>query len=54
MLTSALAQAAKRISASYNFAINTHASMGPSCAVAEMKDGKLTCWSATQAPHDLR
>ena len=50
----ALAQAAKRISASYNFAINSHASMGPSCAVAELKDGKLTCWSATQAPHDLR
>ena len=27
----ALAQAAKRISATYNFAINSHASMGPSC-----------------------
>ena len=50
----ALAQAAKRMSASYNFAINSHASMGPSCAVAEFKDGKLTCWSASQAPHDLR
>ncbi len=50
----ALAQAAKRISATYNFAINSHASMGPSAAVAELKDGKLTCWSATQAPHDLR
>ncbi len=50
----ALAQATKRISATYNFAINSHASMGPSAAVAELKDGKLTCWSATQAPHDLR
>ena len=50
----ALAQAVKRVSASYNFAINSHASMGPSCAVAELRDGKLTCWSATQAPHDLR
>jgi CO/xanthine dehydrogenase Mo-binding subunit len=50
----ALTQAAKRISASYNFAINSHASMGPSAAVAELKDGKLTCWSASQAPHDLR
>lgn len=50
----ALAQAAKRISATYNFAINSHASMGPSCAVADFKDGKLTCWSSTQAPHDLR
>jgi len=50
----ALQQAAKKISASYNFAIHSHASMGPSCAVADFKDGKLTCWSATQAPHDTR
>jgi nicotinate dehydrogenase subunit B len=50
----ALRQAAKRISASYNFAIHSHASMGPSAAVAEFKEGKLTCWSASQAPHDLR
>ena len=50
----ALAQAAKRVSATYDFAIHSHASMGPSCAVAEFKDGKLTCWSASQAPHDLR
>ena len=50
----ALGQAAKRISATYDFAIHSHASMGPSCAVAEFKDGKLTCWSASQAPHDLR
>ena len=50
----ALGQAAKRISATYNFAIHTHGSIGPSCAVAEFKDGKLTCWSASQATHDLR
>jgi CO/xanthine dehydrogenase Mo-binding subunit len=28
--------------------------MEPSCAVAEIKDGKLTCWSSSQATHDLR
>lgn len=50
----ALQQAAKRVSGTYSFAIHSHASMGPSCAVADFKDGKLTCWSATQAPHDLR
>ena len=27
---------------------------GPSCAVAEFKDGKLTFWSASQATHNLR
>jgi nicotinate dehydrogenase subunit B len=50
----ALEKAAKRISATYDFAIHTHGSIGPSCAVAEFKDGKLTCWSASQATHDLR
>jgi nicotinate dehydrogenase subunit B len=50
----ALEQAAKRLSATYNFAIHTHGSMGPSCAVAEIREGKLTCWSSSQATHDLR
>ncbi|HEY3145693.1 MAG TPA: molybdopterin cofactor-binding domain-containing protein, partial [Dongiaceae bacterium] len=45
---------AKIVSASYNFAIHTHGSIGPSCAVAEVKDGKLTVWSASQATHLLR
>ena len=50
----AMAKAAKKISATYDFAINTHGSIGPSCAVAEWKDGKLTSWSSSQATHDLR
>ncbi len=50
----ALAQASKKIDATYDFAIHTHGSIGPSCAVADFKDGKLTCWSASQGPHDLR
>ncbi len=50
----ALEQAAKRLSATYNFAIHTHGSMGPSCAIAEIKEGKLTCWSSSQGTHDLR
>src|SRR5262245_20282136 len=44
----------KKFAATYDFAIHTHGSMGPSCAVAEFKDGKLTSWSASQATHDLR
>src|SRR5262249_28938587 len=44
----------KTISATYDFAIHTHGSIGPSCAVAEFKDGKLTSWSASQATHNLR
>jgi CO/xanthine dehydrogenase Mo-binding subunit len=45
---------AKNVAASYNFAIHTHGSIGPSCAIAEYKDDKLTCWSASQATHLLR
>jgi len=44
----------KAVSASYDFAIHTHGSIGPSCAIAEFKDGKLTVWSASQATHLLR
>ena len=44
----------KHLSATYDFAIHTHGSIGPSCAIAEFKDGKLTSWSASQATHDLQ
>ena len=44
----------KKIAATYDFAIHTHGSIGPSCAIAEFKDGKLTSWSASQATHTLR
>jgi nicotinate dehydrogenase subunit B len=44
----------KKVAATYDFAIHTHGSTGPSCAVAEFRDGKLTSWSASQATHDLR
>jgi CO/xanthine dehydrogenase Mo-binding subunit len=50
----ALAAATRRLSATYDFAIHTHGSIGPSCAVASFVDGKLTCWTASQAVHDLR
>ncbi len=50
----ALGQVTKKLSATYNFAIHTHGSIGPSCAVAEIKDDKLTCWSSSQGTHDLR
>ena len=45
---------AKTLKATYDFAIHTHGSIGPSCAVAEFKDGQLTSWSASQATHNLR
>jgi len=48
------ADGVRKLAATYDFAIHTHGSIGPSCAVAEFKDGKLTSWSASQATHDLR
>ncbi len=51
----ALAEAGvNHVNATYDFAIHTHGSIGPSCAVAEFADGKLTSWSASQATHNLR
>jgi CO/xanthine dehydrogenase Mo-binding subunit len=51
---SALGAAPRKLAATYDFAIHTHGSIGPSCAVAEFEDGKLTCWTASQATHNLR
>ncbi len=39
---------------SYFWPYQMHASIGPSCAVADWRDGKLTIWSGTQNPHMLR
>src|SRR5216683_2225477 len=50
----AMARAAKTITATYDFAVHTHGSIGPSCAVADVKDGKAMIWSPSQAPHWLR
>lgn len=52
--TAAMATAAKKLSATYEFAIHLHGSIGPSCAIADWRDGQLTVWSASQAPHWLR
>ena len=50
----ALIGAPRKLAATYDFAIHTHGSIGPSCAVAEFENGKLTCWTASQATHNLR
>ena len=50
----AAARAVKRIEASYTRPYQAHASIGPSCAVAQWKDGKLTVWSHTQGVFPLR
>lgn len=50
----ALAASARRVKASYEFAVQTHASIGPSCAVADFSKGKLVVWSPSQATHSMQ
>jgi nicotinate dehydrogenase subunit B len=47
--------AAKTLSATYFWPFQSHASLGPSCAVADVRaDGTATVWSASQGTHGLR
>ena len=50
----ALKSAPRTLRATFDFAIHTHGSIGPSCAVAQWTDGNLHCWSASQQTHELR
>jgi nicotinate dehydrogenase subunit B len=47
----AFASAAKVIEAEYEWPFQSHASMGPACALVEIKDGNVTCWSGSQKSH---
>ncbi len=50
-----LSQSTQKIQASYYWPVQSHASMGPSCAVADLSDGQqAVVWSASQATHRLR
>lgn len=49
-----VARPARTVSATYAKPYLAHAAMGPSCAVAIMKDGMLTVWSHTQGIYPLR
>jgi CO/xanthine dehydrogenase Mo-binding subunit len=50
----AFKNAARVIEAEYEWPFQSHASMGPACALVEIKDGKVTCWSGTQKSHFVR
>ncbi|HXD39711.1 MAG TPA: molybdopterin cofactor-binding domain-containing protein [Ramlibacter sp.] len=49
----ALADAPHKISARYVWPLQSHGSMGPSCAVADVKADSATVWTASQASHRL-
>ncbi len=48
------AAAAKTLEATYTRHYQAHASIGPACAVAQLKDGALTVWSHTQGVYPDR
>jgi len=50
----AIAGAAKPMARTYTWPYQMHASMGPSCAVADFNEGRIRVWSGTQNPHVLR
>jgi nicotinate dehydrogenase subunit B len=52
---SALAGAAKTVKSTYEWPFQGHATMGPGCAVADVRSGEVTTvWSGAQKPHALR
>jgi nicotinate dehydrogenase subunit B len=50
----ALAGAAKVVEATYYYPYQLHGSMGPSCAIADVKADEATIWSPTQGVYPLR
>ncbi len=50
----ALANAAVRLDRNYVWPYQLHASIGPSCAVADWQGERMTVWSGSQNPHVLR
>ena len=51
----AMTAASKKVQASYEWPFQSHASMGPGCAVADFQaDGVTTIWSGAQKPHALK
>jgi CO/xanthine dehydrogenase Mo-binding subunit len=43
--------AARIIEAEYEWPFQSHARMGPGCALVEINDGHATCWTGTQKAH---
>jgi nicotinate dehydrogenase subunit B len=50
----AIPSATKNLSATYFWPNQSHASLGPSCAIADMRPDGLTVWSSSQGTHGLR
>ena len=49
-----IASAAKSVTARYTWPFQMHASIGASCAVADVRSDSATIWSSTQGAHTLK
>jgi nicotinate dehydrogenase subunit B len=52
--TKAIGDARRKLSATYFWPFQSHASLGPCCAVADVKGDGATIWSSSQGTHGLR
>jgi nicotinate dehydrogenase subunit B len=50
----ALASAAKVIEARYEYPFQSHACMGPGCAIADVREDRVVVWMGGQKPYPLR
>jgi CO/xanthine dehydrogenase Mo-binding subunit len=50
----AFAKAARIVEREYEHPFQSHACMGPACALAEIADGKVTVWTGSQKAHSVR
>ncbi|HEX7891977.1 MAG TPA: molybdopterin cofactor-binding domain-containing protein [Ramlibacter sp.] len=50
----AFAGAARVVEAEYEWPFQSHASMGPGCAIVDAKPGEARLWTGTQKPHYAR
>src|SRR6058998_2630548 len=50
----ALKTASRVVEAEYEWPFQSHASMGPACAVADVRADRATLWTGTQKPHYAR
>jgi nicotinate dehydrogenase subunit B len=48
-----MAKAAKTIQATYDTPIETHGSLGPSCALVDVQPDQVLVWAGTQGPNSL-
>jgi len=49
-----IASSARQLRAEYHQPYHAHASIGPSCAIADVREDQITVWCSTAGPHPLR